>query len=76
MATDKITFGSPIGGFTDYVPSHHISVTPVKGPKGFSAYTYQCWLNVDWDGAHKAYGLDRPDEKTQKFTASSALKAD
>jgi hypothetical protein len=65
MAND-IKFGKPITGFVNY-RGKDLSVTPVTGPKGFSAYIYQCWLNVDWDGAHNAYGLDRDDEGPRKF---------
>src|SRR5262249_12532748 len=63
----EIVFGEPLGGFTDRRKNVGIPVTPVRGPNGFSAYIYQCWLNVDWDGAHRAYGLDRRDDGKRTF---------
>jgi hypothetical protein len=36
-----------------------VSVYEVSGP-GFSAFVYQCRLNLDLDGAPKAYGYDNP----------------
>jgi hypothetical protein len=30
-------------------------------------------LNVDWDGAHKAYGLDRPDDGARRFPLQKGL---
>lgn len=64
---DKIIFGESLGGFTDRRKNVGIPVTPVRGPNGFSAYIYQCWLNVDYDGAHRAYGLDRDDVGKRTF---------
>ena len=68
----SIKFGNPLGGFHDYRNSS-VSVTPATGPKGFTAYLYQCWLNVDWDGAHKAYGLDRRDADGRTFPLQKGL---
>ena len=72
----KLIIGNPLRGFTgrgsgkDRVP---VKVFPVSGPSGFSALVYQCKLNVDWDGAPKAYGLDRPDTPHQKFPLQKGL---
>ena len=55
----SLKFGSQIGGFIDR-NSKPVPVTPVTGPSGFKALIYQCILNVDWDGAHRAYGWERP----------------
>ena len=74
MAKDKLVFGDPIGGFTARSNSLSIAPTRVSGPSGFSAFIYQCWLNVDWDGAHQCYGLDRPDTPTQKFPLQKSLQ--
>jgi hypothetical protein len=73
MANDKLVFGSPLPGFS--APSGRLSIPPtrVTGPYGFSAFIYQCWLNVDWDGAHMCYGLDRPDTAAQKFPLQKNL---
>src|SRR5215471_8290496 len=73
MAKDALAFGNPLGGFTARANSLHIAPTRVTGPSGFSAFVYQCWLNVDWDGAHMCYGLDRPDTATQKFPLQKNL---
>jgi hypothetical protein len=67
MAKDKLVFGSPLGGFVARSNKLRIAPTRVTGPSGFSAFVYQCWLNVDWDGASQCYGLDRDDTPTQKF---------
>jgi len=56
--SEKLTFGGPLAGFTQRGGASR-PVIPVTGPLGFSAYIYQCWLNVDYDGAHRAYGLNR-----------------
>jgi hypothetical protein len=69
---NKIIFGKTITGFDDY-KGRPVTIIPVAGPKNFSAYVYQCWLNVDWDGAHTAYGLDRPDTKDQAFPQQKNL---
>ena len=74
MATDKLVFGDSLGGFTARAKSLSIRPTRVSGPSGFSAFIYQCWLNVDWDGAHKCYGLDRPDTPAQKFPLQKNLQ--
>lgn len=71
---DKIVFGKTLGGFIDRRGSVAIPVTQVSGPSGFSAFIYQCWLNVDYDGAHTAYGLDRPDVGSEKFPLQKNLK--
>ena len=68
----SITFGTPLQGFTDRRKGS-LTVTPVQGPNNFSAYIYQCWLNVDWDGAHNAYGLDRPDDGARTYPLQKAL---
>jgi hypothetical protein len=73
LAKDKLDFGNPLAGFTGRNNSLSIPPTLVSGPGGFSAFIYQCWLNVDWDGAHKCYGLDRPDTTTQKFPLQKNL---
>src|SRR5438552_15218259 len=76
---DKLIIGNPLGGFTGRSPGRGkprpaVPVIPVKGPSGFSALVYQCKLNVDWDGAPKAYGLDRADTPHQKFPLQKGLK--
>jgi hypothetical protein len=53
-----LTFGKPMHGFHDRKKS--LTVHSVTGPGGFSAFIYNCVLNVDWDGAPNCYGLDRP----------------
>src|SRR6185369_9850440 len=53
----KLKFGSPLGGFTDR-SKKSLTVRSVTGDD-FSAFVYKCVLNVDWDGAPNAYGLDR-----------------
>jgi hypothetical protein len=53
-----LTFGSLLSGFYDRKKS--VTVRSVTGPNGFSAFIYNCVLNVDWDGAPDCYGLDRP----------------
>lgn len=66
MALDKLAFGDPIAGFTGrgFKGARPAApVTPVTGPQNFSALIYRCRLNVDWDGAPKAYGLNRADER-------------
>ncbi len=73
MAKDDLAFGSPQGGFTARAGSLRIAPTKVTGPSGFSAYIYQCWLNVDWDGAYQCYGLDRPDSSSQRFPLQKGL---
>ncbi len=40
---------------------------------GFSALVYKCRLNVDWDGAPKAYGLNRLDSTSHKFPLQKNL---
>lgn len=50
--------GTALGGFTDR-SKKSIAVRGVTGDGGFSAFIYKCVLNVDWDGAPNAYGLDR-----------------
>ena len=54
-----LTFGHPLSHFTNKNKTA-VTVRQVTGPSAFSAYIYKCPLNVDWDGAPKAYGLDRP----------------
>src|SRR4051812_48955357 len=77
---DKVVFGDPLspgvrgGRFTARNNSLSLPPTPVTGPSGFSAIIYRCWLNVDWDGAHKCYGLDRPDEPPQRFPLQKNLE--
>jgi hypothetical protein len=39
----------------------HVTPLHVTSVDGFDAWIYTCMLNVDWDGAPTAYGLDRPD---------------
>jgi hypothetical protein len=73
MAKDKLVFGSPHAGFTARSNSLTIAPTHVAASSGFSAFIYQCWLNVDWDGAHQCYGLDRPDTAAQKFPLQKNL---
>jgi hypothetical protein len=53
-----LTFGKLLHGFHDRNKS--VTVQPVTGPGGFSAFVYKCVLNVDWDGAPDCYGLNRP----------------
>ncbi len=58
-----MTFGDALTGFTDHkkqtVSPRSASATSAAGT--FSAFIYTCtMLNVDWDGAPNAYGLDRP----------------
>jgi hypothetical protein len=53
-----LTLGKPLHGFRDRKKS--LTVRSVTGPGGFSAFIYNCVLNVDWDGAPNCYGLDRP----------------
>jgi len=55
----SLKFGGPLGGFTDR-RKNSVTVRSVTGPSSFSAFVYKCVLNVDWDGAPNAYGLDRP----------------
>ncbi len=74
MSTDKLVFGGSLTGFTARSKSLSIPPTRVSGPSGFSAFIYQCWLNVDWDGAHKCYGLDRPDTPPQRFPLQKNLQ--
>ena len=75
---DKLTIGNPLPGFSGRGGGQRVPVpvNPVTGPagSGFSALVYQCRLNVDWDGAPKAYGLDRPDTPHQKFPLQKGLK--
>jgi hypothetical protein len=49
-----------VGDFTSaFVKT--VKVTEVRGGKGnFLALVYQCKVNVDWDGAPTAYGMDNP----------------
>jgi hypothetical protein len=54
----SLKFGHPLSGFTDR-SKKSITVRSVTGPNSFSAFVYKCVLNVDWDGAPNAYGLDR-----------------
>jgi len=54
----NVKFGNPLGGFTDR-GKNPLKVRKVTGPGSFSAFVYKCVLNVDWDGAPNAYGLDR-----------------
>jgi hypothetical protein len=73
MANDqRIIFGKAITGFDDRTGTPR-KVYPVTGPNHCSAYVYQCWLNVDWDGAWTAYGLNRPDTKDQSFPEQKNL---
>jgi hypothetical protein len=53
-----LAFGKPLQGFHDRKKS--VTVRNVTGPGGFSAFIYECVLNVDWDGAPDCYGLNRP----------------
>ena len=53
-----LTFGKPLHGFRDRKKS--LTVRSVTSPGGFTAFIYNCVLNVDWDGAPNCYGLDRP----------------
>lgn len=62
-----LNFKKPLTGFTAFREQLFIPPIEVSGPSGFSAFIYQCYLNVDWDGSHRAYGLDRPDEGANKF---------
>lgn len=55
----SLKYGGPLGGFTDR-SKKPITVRSVTGLSTFSAFIYKCVLNVDWDGAPNAYGLDRP----------------
>jgi len=55
----SLKFGHSLGGFTDR-KKKQITVRSVTGDGNFSAFVYKCVLNVDWDGAPSAYGLDRP----------------
>jgi hypothetical protein len=48
---------APLSGFTDR--KGPIKVRSAKSKSGLSAFIYKCVLNVDWDGAPNAYGLDR-----------------
>jgi hypothetical protein len=57
MGASKLVFGPPIGGFTDR-KKNAMTATLVNGPPGVTAFIYQCPLNVDRDGAPRAYGLD------------------
>jgi hypothetical protein len=71
---NKLTIGRALPGFTGRgKPRPSVPVIPVTGPAGFSALVYQCKLNVDWDGAPKAYGLDRPDTPHQEFPLQKGL---
>jgi len=54
-----LTFGASLGGFKDR-SKKSVAVRKVTGPNTFAAFVYKCVLNVDWDGAPNAYGLDRP----------------
>jgi len=53
-----LSFGKRLSGFTN-ARKHSVAVQAVTGPLDFSAFVYKCMLNVDWDGAPDAYGLDR-----------------
>jgi hypothetical protein len=55
----SLIYGDPLGGFTG-MRKTHITVRRVTSAGGFSTFIYKCMLNVDWDGAPNAYGLDRP----------------
>jgi hypothetical protein len=55
----QLSFGKRLSGFTN-ARKHSVTVQAVTGPTDFSAFVYKCMLNVDWDGAPDAYGLDRP----------------
>ncbi len=54
----SLKFSGSLGGFIDR-SKKSITVRSVTGPNTFSAFVYKCVLNVDWDGAPNAYGLDR-----------------
>jgi len=55
---DKIT-STVVATLRDHY-GNPVTVRRVTGPNSFIAYIYQCPLNVDWDGAARAYGVDRP----------------
>ena len=59
MAADKLKF-SDVLTCTDHY-DHDVTITKVTGPPHFLAYIYQCPLNVDWDGAAMAYGVNQTD---------------
>ena len=67
-----LVFGKAISGFSGR-SKPHVPVTPVTGPF-FSALLYRCKLNVDWDGAPKAYGKNRPDTGSHQFPLQKDLE--
>ena len=59
---DKLTFKKIGGSFSDRY--HPVTVWEVSGgPGNFSAFVYQCRLNLDIDGTPVTYGLNNPAEK-------------
>ncbi len=60
MATPKIVF-QPLSLNVRDRNKKPVAVTKVTGPDDFSALIYQCPLNVDWDGAPRAYGINQTD---------------
>jgi hypothetical protein len=69
-----LTFAKALSGFTAFKRQLFIPPIQVTGPAGFSAFIYECYINVDWDGAHRAYGLDRPDEPGNTFPYQKGLE--
>jgi hypothetical protein len=62
MSSTEIRFDKVRGSFTSAFVKV-VKVTKVSGGQsGFSALVYQCKMNVDWDGAPTAYGMDNPRE--------------
>src|SRR4051812_18082266 len=56
------------GAFTAFRGQLFIPPTRVVFPRfGFQAVIYQCYLKTDWDGSHRGYGLNRPDEGGYQF---------
>jgi hypothetical protein len=61
---DDLEF-KPIGTLKDHY-MRDVTVIRIKGPYGTPVLFYQSTLNVDWDGAPTAYGVDKPGSDIQK----------
>lgn len=76
MALLQIDKLNDAGAFTAFRGQLFIPPHRVVGPRGFGfqAVIYQCYMKTDWDGSHRGYGLDRPDEGAYKFPFQKNLR--